>query len=65
MSISFQVGLDNKIDVNLLHVIIIVTNPDSIITTTTMSSSNNQQNRYNTDDTQAPDCQDLDTRDDE
>ena len=23
-----------------------------------MSSSNNQQNRYNTDDTQAPDCQD-------
>ena len=62
MSISFQVGrlagLHNKIDVNLLHVIIIVTNPDSIITTTTMSSSNNQQNRYNTAETQAPDCQD-------
>lgn len=62
MSISFQVGqlagLHNKIDVNLLHVIIIVTNPDSIITATTMSSSKNQQNRYNTDDTQAPDCQD-------
>jgi hypothetical protein len=36
MSISFQVGqlagLHNKIDVNLLHVVIIVTNPDSIIT---------------------------------
>ena len=58
MSISFQVGLHNKIDVNLLHVVIIVTNPDSIPPPTAMSSSNNQQNRYNTGNTQAPDCQD-------